>query len=97
MKTTGEIINILKTYKPEAERKYGFKRIGIFGSVARGEQHEGSDVDVCFEGPAIGLFTFVGIKMELEKLLNCSVDLVRERPNMDDILKNDIKRDAIYV
>ena len=97
MKTTNEIVSLLKAYKPEAVRKYGFKRIGIFGSVARGEQHEGSDVDVCYEGPATGLFAFVGIKMELEKLLGCNVDLVRERPEMDDILKNDIRRDAIYV
>ena len=97
MKSTEEIVNALRDWKPEAERKYGFRRIGVFGSVARGEQHEGSDVDVCYEGPATGLFAFVGIKMELEKLLGCSVDLVRERPEMDDILKNDIRRDAIYV
>lgn len=97
MKSTAEIVGLLKAYKPEAERKYGFKRIGVFGSVARGEQHEGSDVDVCYEGPPTGLFTLVGIKMELEKLLGCNVDLVRERTGMDEILKSDIRRDAIYV
>lgn len=97
MKTTSEIVSILKAYKPEAERKYGFNRIGVFGSVARGEQHEGSDVDICYEGPATGLFAFVGIKMEIEKLLGCHVDLVRERPEMDDMLKSVIRRDAIYV
>ena len=97
MKSTEEILKILQDWKPEAERKYGFKRIGVFGSVARGEQHEGSDVDVCYEGRATGLFAFAGIKMELEKLLGCNVDLVRERPEMDDILKSDIRRDAIYV
>jgi len=97
MKSKEEILKILQDWKPEAERKYGFKRIGVFGSVARGEQHEGSDVDVCYEGSATGLFTLVGIKMELEKLLGCNVDLVRERPEMDDSLKHNIERDVIYV
>ena len=97
MKTTSEIVDILRAYKPEAAAKYGITKLGLFGSCARGEQHEGSDVDICFEGPATGLFAFVGIKMELEQLLGCNVDLVRERPDMDDILKNDIRRDAIYV
>ena len=97
MKSTEEILKILQNWKVEAQTKYGLTRLALFGSYARGEQHEGSDVDVCYEGPATGLFTFVGIKMELEKLLGCNVDLVRERPEMDDILKSDIRRDAIYV
>lgn len=50
MKTTDEIIGILKQFKPIAERKYGLTRIDLFGSVAWGEQHDGSDVDVCYEG-----------------------------------------------
>ena len=47
MKTKSEIIHLLSTYKQTAEEKYGLTRIGIFGSVARGEQTEDSDVDVC--------------------------------------------------
>ncbi len=37
MKTKSEILHLLSIYKPTAESKYGLTRIGIFGSVARGE------------------------------------------------------------
>lgn len=52
MKTTSEILNLLKSYKNIATSKYGLPKIGIFGSVARGEQTDESDVDVCYEGKA---------------------------------------------
>lgn len=47
MKTTAEYLTILRTYMTENTHKYGINRIGILGSVARGELIEGSDVDVC--------------------------------------------------
>ena len=49
MKTKAEILQLLKCYKSTAQNKYGMTKIGIFGSVARGEQKEGSDVDVYYE------------------------------------------------
>ena len=49
MKTTSEYIAILHKYMAENAHKYGIVRMGIFGSVARGEQTENSDVDVCVE------------------------------------------------
>lgn len=49
MRTTQEIINLLKDFKMKQASKYGIRRMGVFGSVARGEQHEGSDVDVYIE------------------------------------------------
>ena len=50
MKTTSEYLQLLKQFKDSKGMTYGIKKIGLFGSVARGEHHEGSDVDVCFEG-----------------------------------------------
>ena len=97
MKTTNEIIDILRAYKPEAAAKYGITKLGLFGSCARGQQHEGSDVDVCFDMQVPSLITMARIIIELEKLLGCSVDLVRERPDMNELLKDNIRRDAIYV
>ena len=47
MKTTAEYLTILRTYMTENAYKYGIIRIGIGEFVARGEQIEGSDVDVC--------------------------------------------------
>ena len=46
MKTKNEILHLLSVYKPTAESKYGLTRIGIFGSVARGDDTEDSDIDI---------------------------------------------------
>ena len=54
MKSTAEILELLRIYKTQFASKYGFKRLGVFGSVARGEQ---SDVDVCYEGEPPSLLT----------------------------------------
>ena len=77
--------------------KYGIVRMGIFGSVARGEQTENSDVDICFEAPAPNLLTLARIKFELETLLGSRVDLVRLRDRMDEYLKRNIEKEALYV
>lgn len=49
IKTTAEYINILQDYVTNNAGKYHITRMGIFGSVARGEQTEDSDVDVYLE------------------------------------------------
>lgn len=72
-------------------------KIGIFGSVARGEQKEDSDVDVCYEGKAPSFITLDMIQTELEQLLDAKVDLVRVRDNMNSLLRQRILRDGIYV
>lgn len=46
MKTTAEIIEILRDYKARSAEKYGIETLGLFGSMARGEQNEKSDIDV---------------------------------------------------
>lgn len=82
----------------EHASSYGLKRMGIFGSVARDEQTENSDIDICYEGEAPTLFTLVRIKYELEVLLGRRpVDLVRVRERMDEVLKQTIQKEAIYV
>lgn len=97
MKTTSEYIALLRKYMAENAHKYGIVRMGIFGSVARGEQTENSDVDVCVEGQLHGFFVLAGIKQELEELLGCKVDIVRLRDRMDSFLRERIQREGIYV
>lgn len=97
MKTTTEILTLLGRYKPTAQKKYGITKLGIFGSVARGEQTAGSDVDVCYEGQAPSFLTLDKIQTELEQLFDCKVDLVRVRENMNSLLKQRILRDGIFV
>ncbi len=97
MKSTTEYLALLRQYMQQYADRYGIIRLGIFGSVARGEQHEGSDVDICFESSSTPtLFTLARIKYELESLLGSPVDLVRLRDRMDEYLRRDIEKEALY-
>ncbi|MEY8488818.1 nucleotidyltransferase family protein [uncultured Parabacteroides sp.] len=97
MKTTAEYIKLLRMYMQQHASRYGIVRMGIFGSVARQEQKESSDIDIYIEGDLHGFFALSGIKNDLEELLGCSVDLVRLRDKMDDFLKQRIMKEGIYV
>ena len=97
MKSRAEILSLMSRFKPTAQKKYGMTKLGIFGSVARGEQTDNSDVDICYEGQAPSLLTLDKIQTELEQLLDCKVDLVRVRENMSSLLRKRILRDGIFV
>ena len=97
MKTTTEILQLLSGYKSIAKNKYGLTRIGVFGSVARGEQQEGSDVDVCYEGRVPTLLILDRIQTDLEQLFGSPVDMVRIREDMNPLLGKRIRKEAIYV
>ena len=57
-------------------KKAGVTRSSIFGSYVRGEAREGSDVDILVDFPrGKGLFEFVGLQQELERVLGKKVDL----------------------
>ncbi len=92
-----EVLNKLKKYKPILERKYGIVRLGIFGSVARGDIKDSSDIDVIVEIKDVDPFVLLDIREELTNLLGCRVDLIRLRKNLNKILKKRIEREAIYV
>ena len=70
-------------------------RIGIFGSVARDENTENSDIDILYQlKDAVGLFNLVRIKDDLEEKLNIKVDLVSEKhvhPQLKPHIINDLK------
>lgn len=97
MRTTQEYLQILKDYKALKAVQYGIARVGIFGSVARGEQTENSDVDICIDLTSPTLFKLVHIKEELQELFGCPVDIVRIRQEMDSLLQRNIMEEGIYV
>lgn len=95
MKTFEGIKALLIEHKEEIRKKYGVILLGIFGSYARGEEENRSDIDILIEiERPIGL-KFFELWDELEKLLGCEVDLVRAkllRPEIrDEILKEVVK------
>ena len=91
-----KVIEILSDYKKEFAEQYGILTIGIFGSVARDEAGEDSDVDVVVRISEPDLFMLVGIKNDLESRLNRPVDIVTYRENMNQFLKKRIDGEAVY-
>ena len=79
-KSLDEIKEIIKKHKDELKEKYSVKEIGIFGSFARGEAKEDSDIDILveFEKP-IGLFKFLELEEYLSNLIGREVDLVSKK------------------
>ncbi len=91
-----EVLTILRQHKQALVDKYGVTRLGIFGSVARGEATDVSDVDIVVEMPP-DLFQMVHMQEELEQLLAASVDLIRYQKYLNALLKRRIDNEAIYV
>lgn len=71
-----DALNILKEHESEIKRRFGVKRIGIFGSHARGEEKATSDVDVLVEFEVPSFDNFMELAFFLEDLFGREVDLV---------------------
>ena len=70
------ILDRLRAIKPGLQQEFPVRRMGLFGSWARDEQTETSDIDILVEvDPSIGL-RFVTLAERLESLLEHHVDLV---------------------
>ena len=96
MQTQTEYINKLRQFKQLYSSEYGIERIGIFGSVARGEQTENSDIDIYYEGKSQGLTSLVELPMELEKFFGAPVDVVRKHNNLRPSFLKRIMQDVVY-
>lgn len=92
-----EYIGILQGCSSTLRNDYGIKSLRIFGSVARGEDHEGSDVDVFVETEAPNPFVLMDAKDFLEKMVGRSVDIIRNHKNLNPRLRNRIERDGVTV
>lgn len=82
--------------KQRLQNKYGLSRIGIFGSYARNQQTEESDLDILVEfNRPIGI-AFIDLADELEQILNVRVDLVSKKGLKNRYLKS-IEKELEYV
>ena len=91
-----DVLQVLSQFQHNRQEEFGIIRIGVFGSAARDEMSDESDVDVVVELADPDLLTLVGIKQELEHLLHRSVDIVRYREKMNAFLKRRIEQEAVY-
>lgn len=92
-----KVLTLLKTFMECRKSSYGLVSLGVFGSFARGEAQNDSDVDIVFETKEPNLFRTARMKAELEELLALRVDVVRLREGMNPRLKQRILREARYV
>jgi predicted nucleotidyltransferase len=70
------VIDILKLHEEEIKKRFGVRRIGLFGSFARGEQKETSDVDILVEFEEPTFDNFMNLAFFLEDLFSRRVELV---------------------
>jgi len=92
-----DIILFLRRFKEMNRQKYNIIRIGLFGSAARDNMREQSDIDVVVELETQDLFDLIGIKLDLEEQLSREIDIVSYRKKMNEFLKYRIDKEAVYV
>lgn len=92
-----QVLEILHQLKPVLSEKYGVTRLGVFGSVAREQATEKSDVDIVFETDRPNLLMTAMMQQELEALLGCRVDIVRLGRYLHPNFRAQLEKDAVYV
>jgi len=97
MKTLEEIKELIEQNKETLRLQYGVKKIGIFGSFAKGNQKIGSDLDILieFEKP-VGFVRFMRLESKLSELSGIKVELVTKNALKPHIGQN-ILQEVIYV
>ena len=96
MKTREEYIALITSHTEELKKNFDITSLRLFGSVARNEHHEGSDVDIYVEMPP-KFFLVVRLKTYLEKLLGCRVDIIRKHQHLNPFLLKEVEKDGIEV
>jgi predicted nucleotidyltransferase len=87
--TREEILKVLRDNKERFAEKYGVTKLGLFGSFARNEATEGSDLDLLVEfiQPNVSLWTISSLKCDLEDELNMPVDVIHAPLPQKSIIK----------
>ena len=79
-------------------KQYGIESVGLFGSYARGEADENSDLDfVIRKGNMKGLLSYCALIDDLESAFSCHVDVVTRSAIRDDCFKREIDKDEVSI
>lgn len=91
------IVDLLSKHREEILNRFGVKHLTLFGSTARDELRDGSDIDVLveFDGPET-FDRYVGLKDYLEDLFGAKVELATE-PMIKPRLRRHIEKDLLRV
>lgn len=92
-----EIIRLLQTHKPALAERFGVTSLALFGSFARDEGTDHSDLDilVAFDGPATSR-SYFGVQFYIEDLTGRTVDLVTAKALRPE-LRLSVERDCVHV
>lgn len=90
-----DIMQKLAAVRPELDGRFTVKRIGVFGSIARGESRPDSDVDIVVELGEPTFDHYMDLKFFLEEILQRPVDLVLA-DTVKPRLKPVIERETVY-
>ena len=88
------IVDFLRKNLPLLKEKYNVEKIGLFGSYARDEATEESDIDIFVRMPP-KMFDRIAIKNLIQDGLGKEVDIIREHKHIDSLLMELISRDLI--
>ncbi len=92
-----EIKQQLQELKPTLKKRFGVETIDIFGSYARGEQTEKSDLDILITySGAVSLFTIYDLKKYLRRKLHLKVDVI-SKAFLNKHIKDQVLKEAIAV
>jgi len=91
------ILTTIESLKGQVSQKYKAEIKGIFGSFARGNQTNRSDIDVLVEfHRGADLFDFVGLSQFLEQRLNCKIDVV-PLSSLREEIKDYVLKEVVYL
>ena len=94
-----DILNYLKSNQEYYHNQFGVQFIGLFGSFARDEANENSDIDILYKikkDKKLSMFKYLKLTKQLEENLHKKIDLVRDE-TLKPQLKSYIQKDINYV
>ena len=97
MLTREEILQFLRENKERFAEQYGVTKIGLFGSFARNEATEESDVDVCVDGANCEPFATTHMRDEFEAIFQRPVDIIQPHRYLRPLFLKRLEREVIYV
>jgi predicted nucleotidyltransferase len=94
--TKDSILATLKEKKKFMQNNYGVDRIGLFGSYAKDDALETSDIDIYVEFNNKTFDNLAGLWNYLEDLYQTKIDLIHKHKNNNKVILNNIQKEVLF-